>query len=216
MAQTTVHITPGLCIASLLVIEHPRFRSGYEQGIAWSLFHRETTGPLDDRYLPDRLTAEIVHCPTSFEAQNEPHLCWRLGFWLGMVHGGVLLLDGNLTPGVSSLVKLQDHYCIRGYYAARHYHFVEAETDDERTMTDTHILEQCRELASEYGTYQDSQGALSYAVGGMLGQLSGALFPWTAEEHARMERESLRILGYVEPLRPGCLAYQYQMSLQPA
>jgi len=179
MARTSVHITPGLCIASLLVIEHPRFHNGYEQGVAWSLFHRETTGPFDDLYLPDRFTAEMVHYPTSFAAQNEPHLCWRLGFWLGMIHGGVLLPNGKLIPGVSSLVNLHDQSCLRGYDAARHYHFVEADTDDERTMTDTHVLEQCRELAIEYGTYQDNQGTLRYAVRGMLGRLSGVLFPWT-------------------------------------
>jgi hypothetical protein len=98
MARTSVHITPGLCIASLLMIEHPRFHAGYEQGVAWSLFHRETTGPLDDLHLPDRLTAEIVHCPSYFEARNEQSLCWRLGFWLGMVHGGVLLPNGSLAP----------------------------------------------------------------------------------------------------------------------
>jgi hypothetical protein len=214
MARTSVHITPGLCIASLLMIEHPRFHAGYEQGVAWSLFHRETTGPLDDLHLPDRLTAEIVHCPSYFEARNEQSLCWRLGFWLGMVHGGVLLPNGSLAPGVTSLVKLRDRQCRRGYDAGRHYHFTEAETDEQRMMTDTHIVEQRRELASEYGIYEDSQGTLRYTMGGVLGRLSGVLFPWTAEEHARMEQESLRILGYVEPLRPGCLAYQ--MSLQPA
>ena len=80
--------------------------------------------------------------------------------------------------------------------------------------TDTHVLEQCRTLAAEYGFYQDGEGTLRYTVGGMLGRFSGVLFPWTAQEHARMERESMRILGYVESLRPGCLAYQ--VSLQPA
>jgi len=115
---------------------------------------------------------------------------------------------------VRSLVTLQDRYCIRGYDAGRHYHFAEAETDEERTMTDTHVLEQCRELATEYGTYQESQGTLRYAIGGVLGRLSGVLFPWTAQERAHMERESMRILGYVESLRPGCLASQ--VSLQPA
>ena len=211
---STLQITPRLRIASLLVMEHPSFHVGYERGSAWSLFEREVTGPLADRYLPDRLTDEIVHCPSLFTPRHEQRLCWWVSFWLGMIHGGVLLRNGQVRPGITSLVTLQDRQCIRGYYAGREYHFVEAETDEQRMMTDTHVLEQCRELAREYGTYRDSQATLCYAVGGMLGRLSGTLFPWTQEEQAHMERESVRILGYVESLRPGCLAYQ--MSLQPA
>jgi len=215
MARTSiVHIPPHLCIASLLLIEHPSFHTGYEQGVAWSLWKRETTGPLDDCYLPDRLTAEVQYCPAFFEAQSEHRLSWRLGSWLGTIHGGVLLPDGSLAPGVTSLITLHDQQVSRGYYAGRHYYFIEAETDEQRMTTDTHILEQCRTLAAEYDTYQDSEGTLRYTIGGMLGRLSGVLFPWTAQEYARMAQESVRILGYVESLRPGCLANQ--MSLQPA
>lgn len=214
MAPSTLQIPPHLCIASLLVMEHPSFRAGYERGLAWSLFERERVGPLADRYLSDRLTEEIVRCPSLFAPSSQQRLGWWVGFWLGMVHGGVLLRNGSLHPCVTALVTLHDRQCIRGYYAGRHYYFTEAETDEQRTVTDTHVLDQCWKLAAEYGTYQDSQGTLRYTIGGMVGRLSGVLFPWTPQEQAQMEQESVRILGYIEPLRPGCLAYQ--MSLQPA
>ena len=216
MAQTSVQVTDRLRIASLFVIHHPSFHVGYGQGVAYTLSERrkDTSHPLSDLFLPDRLTNLIVYHQAAFGAEHDQYFCSQVGYWLGRIHGGVLLPDGSLYPGVSSLVTPQDRYCIRGYDAGRHYHFAEAETDEERTMTDTHVLEQCRELATEYGTYQDSQGTLRYAIGGVLGRLSGMLFPWTAQEHAHMERESMRILGYVESLRPGCLAYQ--VSLQRA
>ena len=214
MALTTLHVTPHLRIASLLAVQHPSFHAGYEHGVAWSVCERATTGPLEDRYLPDLLTEEIEHRPFLFSAPYEQDLCWQVGLWLGMIHGGVLLPDGRLHPDAPTLVSLHDRQMTRGYAAGRCYFFVETETDDERITTDTSLLAHLRELATEYGTYEEKQATLRYSVGGLLGKLSGHLFPWTIQEQGRLEQESLRVLGYVEPLPQRCLARR--LVLQPA
>ena len=211
MTLTTFHVTSHLRLASLLTVHHPSFHAGYEHGVSWNLFERETTGPLEDGYLPDLLTREIERRPSLFTPPYERELCWWTGFWLGMVHGRVLLPDGSLHPGATTLVTLHDWQCTRGYDAGRCYFFVEAETDEERIVTDTALLDYLRERAAEYGPCK--QATLRYAVGGLLGKASGHLFPWTSQEQKQLEQESLRILGYVEPLSQQCLA---RLILQPA
>ena len=53
-----------------------------------------------------------------------------------------------------------------------------------------------RELAQEYGTYQDAEQTVRFCIGCILGELSGRLFPWTREEQHALEEESIRLLGY--------------------
>ncbi len=169
-------------------------------GSPGAFFERETTGPLEDSYFPNRLTREIEQFPSLFHAQHEEKLCWWAGFWTGIIHGGVLLPDGSLHPEATALVTLYDQDITQGYYAGRQYFFVEVETDDQRTMTDTNLLDRLRELTAEYCTYEHPQAVLRFSIGGLLGSLSGPFFPWTAQEQARLEQESLRLLGYIEPL----------------
>ncbi len=108
---------------------------------------------------------------------------------------------------MTTLISLRDPDLTRGYYAGRHYFFVEAETDEQRIMTDTQVLDRLRELADEYDTYEEAQKVLRFSVGGLLGLFSGPLFPWTWEEQARLEQESVRFWATWNP----CLSIAWRV-----
>ena len=203
-----------LHVPSLVDIQQSAFHKGYQDGLAYALLEKqEEPGPLHDLYLADIFT--LARLFGYFDKQQEQHLYAHVGFALGEIHGSVLLPDGMLRREVTALVALQDPDIARGYHAGREFFFVEADSDEERTLTDGQLLERLRELDAEYETYQDNQQTLRFSVGGLLGLLSGPLFFWTPQEEQKREQESLKILGYVEPLYQECLAARLTL-FQPA
>lgn len=141
-----------------------------------------------------------------FDKHYEEHILSSVGFALGMIHGAVQLADGTLQKDATTLVRLHDEEIARGYRVGREYFFIEAETDEEWTITDTYLINQLYLLAEEYRLYQNPERTVRYHLGCLLGRMSGHLFPWTRAEQSAYEQECIRILGEPEELRPNCIA----------
>jgi hypothetical protein len=70
------------------------------------------------------------------------------------------------------------------------YYFIDAQPD-ERTFTDAGLLErlQVQELQCDSVAFHDEEDTWYYAIGCILGELSGQLFPATSQEFAQWEAE---------------------------
>ncbi len=195
MATTKHDVTP------LLDIQNAEFAHQYQLGAYWARYGDEQgNGPQPDTYF-------IVNVTTFIESGhlNDLRSAWfpNLGFFLGMVHGGVLNPRKNeLWSNVTALVKLSDPQVIRGYRAGRVWFFYEADPG-ERRLTDTHIMLRLHELATERHEYMDEQGTINFTLGCILGDLSGQVFPLTQEEHERTQEEDRRFLAEYEARKAG-------------
>ncbi len=215
MATPRLEAVHRLHIFPLLTIHREVFREQYDYGLARSLYEtREHRLHLNDLYLVDAFMRmqDTLH---SFDGLNQKHLYAHLGLTLGEIHGGVLSSCGTIRPDISTLVTLRDEEVKRGYRAGREFYFTEADTEQEWQWTEDRLLEWFRELAQEYDTYQDAERTVRFCIGCILGELSGRLFPWTAQEQHIIEEESIRLLGYVCRINPRSLAAQ-QFSIQTA
>ncbi|HEU5227414.1 MAG TPA: hypothetical protein VFU49_06340 [Ktedonobacteraceae bacterium] len=215
MAVPCIEKRSRLRISPLMSIQHTIFREQYEHGLAYVLFEeQEQPTPLHDLYLVDMflLARNLFHF---FDGQHQPHLHAHFGLTLGEIHGGVLSpTSGTVRSDVTTLVTLADEEIMRGYRAGREFYFTEADSEPEWHWTEDRLFERLEELAQEYDTYQDASRTIRFAIGGILGELSGPLFPWTAEEQRAVEAESIKELGYVCPLNPGSIAAR-QLLIQP-
>jgi hypothetical protein len=81
----------------------------------------------------------------------------------------------------SYFVEHLETYITRGYRAGREWYFYEA-SPRERWQTESDLIERLREVAREHLHFRDQQATLRYAFGCILGELSGHLFPKTAQE----------------------------------
>src|SRR5579883_182157 len=221
MATARCEALRRLHIAPLMRIQDAIFRKQYERGLASVLFEErevealeEPPTPLHDLCLVDMFTLarNLFHL---FDGHHQQCLYAHFGLTLGEIHGSVLSpSSGSVRPEVSTLVTLEDEEVIRGYRAGRVFYFTEADGEQEWCWTEERLLERLEELAQEYDTYQDASRTVRFAIGGILGELSGPLFPWTTEEQRAIEAESIKELGYVCPLNPGSIAAR-QFMMQP-
>ncbi|HLG65873.1 MAG TPA: hypothetical protein VKY19_28410 [Ktedonosporobacter sp.] len=208
-ALRRLHIPP------LMSMQHAIFREQYEQGLINVLFEEEQEEPsipLHDLYLVDMFTLarNLFHL---FDGQHRPSLYAHFGLTLGEIHGSVLSpTSGTVRQDVTTLVTLEDEEVIRGYQAGREFYFTEADCEQEWRWTEERLLERLEELAREYDTYQDTSRTVRFAIGGILGELSGPLFPWTTKEQRTIEAESIKELGYVCPLNPGSIAARQYLA----
>lgn len=177
---TELHVTP------LIDIRSASFATSYAQGVYWCLYgeHGYAT-PLPDRYFVKNLQAYVTE--GYFDGRHE-HCLPFIGFYLGMIHGGVLTRRGQLRHDVATLVRLQHQQVTRGYSVGREWYFYEA-TPQEQWQTDTGLLEHLRELASEYRYFRNQAATLYWSFGCTLGELSGHLFPKTTRESQAWEAE---------------------------
>lgn len=167
--------TRKLRVSPLLDIQSAEFAKQYELGVWWAMHGDEQgNGPQPDRYLITNLTRHIAsghfHDLTS---------SWfpQLGFYLGMVHGGILSPQtGKQRPKVSTLVFLCDPNFTRGYRAGREWYFFDAQPD-ERRLSETYVIKRLYELATEHQQYREEQSTLNFSYGCLLGELSGQPFP---------------------------------------
>ncbi len=185
MAEQRQAITP------LVDIQHADFAHQYELGVWWSHYgDHQGNGPQPDTYLVVNLKTCAVH--GYFDGQHE-HLLSHIGFYLGMIHGGVLSPQtGKLRPDVTTLVTLCDTSIARGYRAGREWFFNEAEPHEQR-RTDSTFIERLRESITEMLSFQDSDETWNYSIGCVLGELSGQLFPETPQEHQHWEKTRRKV-----------------------
>ncbi len=110
-----------------------------------------------------------------------------IGFHFGRLHGAILSpKTGKLRLDVTALVHFQNENAAHGYEVGREYYFLEAQPD-ERTCTDASLLKRLQELHHESVAFHDGEDTWYYAIGCILGELSGQLFPATSQEYAQWE-----------------------------
>lgn len=193
MATTRHEVTP------IVDIQSAAFGHQYQLGAYWARYGDEqSNGPQSDRYLIENMT-KLLQSGQMTALQNDrfPHL----GFYLGMAHGGVLNPQtGELQLHLTNLVTLSDPNFARGYRAGRVWFFYEADPD-ERRLTDASLVQRIHELATERHEYRDEESTVNFALGCLLGELSGQLFPLTHDEHERIQRKDRQFLAEDEAQR---------------
>lgn len=182
-----------LAVRPLLNLNAPDLVEQYQQGVSCCL-HRKHNRPLSDR---DVIATFHSRKTCWLDAGDEQSMRKDAVYFIGMVHGGLLLPDGTLRRTSATLVTLDEKNAQRGYYAGRQFHFLDADTEEEWYMTDAALIDELRDLAHESVIYQGYQHIVAYALGSLLGRLSGQLFPWTRQEQHAFEAESIKFLGYV-------------------
>jgi hypothetical protein len=204
-AQPTFRITKTVAIPPLVELHNPVFQKWYRHGVRWCHHDRQDEGPLDGHYLADNLLHHMQE--GSFNGgQRDNDLYQWIAFYLGMIHGSIILPNGTLRRDVTTLVRLDNVETRRGYGAGRAYFFLDADTDEERNMTDIALVNRIKCYALDHMRHHESLESWYYVIGNILGELSGHVFPWTREEHHAYEEDSIREVGYVCKLPQGCLA----------
>ena len=144
----SLHITKNVSIPPLVAIHTPLFQKWYRIGVRWCHKDRVGEGPLPDRYLADNLLHLMQQ--GHFDGQHDDDLFQWIAFHLGMIHGGVLTPDGTVRRDVTTLVTLHDTETRRGYEAGRRYFFLDADTDEERSQTDSALIERIKRYVVEH------------------------------------------------------------------
>ncbi|HZS75557.1 MAG TPA: hypothetical protein VFA41_03010 [Ktedonobacteraceae bacterium] len=172
--QQLVRVTP------LLNPETSTFAEHYQRGLHWFLIEQqERSGPLFDADVVE--TFRSWTCAGLFDDLRKTSSRQTVGFYLGTIHAGVLSpLTCQLRSDVTTLVRLQHPDAMRGYHAGRVWFFDAAELQ-ERRYTESRLLERLRESLLEMVQWQDSEETWYFAIGCLLGELSGPLFPLRAE-----------------------------------
>jgi hypothetical protein len=163
----------------LLDIQSTAFAEQYERGVWWSMHGEEQgTGPFSIRSL--KATLERYSAHRSCE-QQDPSWRSHIGFFIGMYHGGVLSPHtGQLRPNVNALIVLDSPDVTRGYRVGREAFFHEVEP--HYRYSEHTLIEHLHELIREESFWKEPEEIWDYALGCLLGELSGSLFSETPEE----------------------------------
>jgi len=192
---TSLRITSRLQITPLLDIHHLPFEKLYRDGVCWSLFQERPNRPMSDRFVYEQLRASLTE--TDIDGQQAYWLS-LIGFHLGRVHGAILSpTTGKPRPDVTALTSLSNENAARGYQVGREWYFIEAQPQ-ERTYTDASLLERLQELQRESVFFHDEEETWYFALGCILGELSGQLFPATDQEYRQWEVERLAVLAEMD------------------
>ncbi len=111
--MATLQITKKLHIPPFIDIQSTTFAKRYVSGVHWRLFGWRVHGeivvqdPLPEHYLIDNL--KLCARLNRFDGDQDEPLRADLGFFLGMLHGGVLTPDGTLRPDANTLVIIHTH-----------------------------------------------------------------------------------------------------------
>jgi hypothetical protein len=200
-----LQVTKTLSIVPLVTFQSSDFPTWYSHGVWWSQHGREGHGSLEDTYIPDCLVRGIER--RAYTNPTDRNLARDVAFWLGMIHGGVVTDSGVLQQDITTLVRLQDTDCLHGYRVGRQFFFTEADTPEDWMFTETRLLASIYDVLDDY-QYSPNTRDIRYALGDLLGHLSGQIFPWTTEEQDAFDEEHMRLCGHVAHLDPRCLAMQ--------
>ena len=204
---TPLRITNKLPVTPLLDICNDNFAMCYSNGLRWLLYGGyKGDKPVPDSYLVENLKRDAAK--GFLDGQHDAYLP-SLGFYFGMIHGGILSPEtGQLHPHVTTLVKFTQQVAMQGYTVGRrdclYYPQPDAHFD-----TETALLAELCAIARDLRDYPDDGTNWYYSVGCILGNLSAALFPATAQEWQQWEAEyrmwQARIISQeceTEPLEP--------------
>ncbi len=181
--MATLQITKQVHITPLIDIQSLTFAQRYVSGVRWRLFgwrthgEIEAQGPLPEHYLINNLKmcARLNH----FDGGHDEPLREDIGFFLGMLHAGVLTPDGTLRPDANTLVVIHTQDFREAYERGRRDHFTRSE---ELVHTEDELLELFKAHAQDNLSLGREQDTLRWAVGCTVGELCGRLFPLTQAE----------------------------------
>ena len=127
-----LQITKKLAVTPLFDIESDTFADTYRNGLWWSLYGEcEGEKPLPDSYLADNLKRDANK---GLLIGQQDDLLYHVGFYFGMVHGGILCpRTGQQRPDVTALATFTHPNARRGYSVARRDHFYYADITYVRT-----------------------------------------------------------------------------------
>jgi hypothetical protein len=175
--QTPLQIAKKLTVTPLLDIHNAEFAKHYSSGVWWGLFgEMEDDGPLADRYLVDNLTRNAEK--GYFDGLHNDWLPF-IGFYIGVIHAGVLSRQGILRSDITTHVTFTDLECAHGYHIGRRDHLY---YHDPPTLplSDSALLRELCETAHDLQQFPDDDGSgWYYSEGCLLGAFSATLFPAT-------------------------------------
>lgn len=187
-----LQVTPRLHVTPLLAFDHHAFERFYLEGLWWSLFNERSTNLVSDHSLLQSLRATLTDTCTDGQCSHEFP---SIGFSFGRLHGAALSPQtGQFRPGITMLADFQNENAARGYGVGREWYFTEAQPD-EQVFTDIKLMERLRELHRESVAFHDEESTWYYAIGCILGELSGPLFPATSQENTQWEAERQKWLA---------------------
>ncbi|MGH2496271.1 MAG: hypothetical protein ACRDIV_16365 [Ktedonobacteraceae bacterium] len=182
---TRLPIASRLHVTPLFDIQHPPFAKLYRDGVYWSLFNERCASPLTDRSFLTNLR-ETLNNADGVEQHG------TIGFHFGRLHGAILSPDtGRPRAGVTTLASFQHMEAARGYAIGREWYFTDA-SPAERTHSDASVLEVLHQLQHDSLRFHDEEATWYYALGSLLGELSGSLFPAAHEEYIHWQEEERR------------------------
>ena len=136
---------------------------------------------------------------STFDGQHQVAARDFVGYHLGAMHGTIITTTGGVCQDVAALAKLDTNDAWRGYLAGRHFFFYEA-TPQERRVADTYLIERLHEIAEECTSWHDTDAVWQYAIAGILGELSGQVFPLTLEDQAYWQAQERAVLAEMAQL----------------
>jgi len=176
----TLQISNKLMVTPLIDIQSAEFAKQYKLGVRWSMYGDEQgQGPVPASYLVTNLQR---YAQQDYFSTNDPYHLSHLGFFFGMYQGGILSPHtGQRRPEATALAHLDHRDAKRGYRAGRTFYFVDAEPHEQR-YTEGRLIERLRESVTEMAVWRDGESTWFFAVGCLLGELSGQCFPMTVAE----------------------------------
>ena len=186
-----LQITKKLHITPLIGIQSSTFAERYVSGVHWRLFgwrrhgEVEAQGPLPEDYLIDNL--KMCAKINRFDGRHDESLRADIGFFLGMLHGGVFTSTGTLRPDATTLVIIHTNDFREGYERGRRDYFTRYE---EIIHTEDELLDLLEARAQDNLYLGGEQDTLRWAVGCSVGELSGRVFPLTQSEQSYLHPTS--------------------------
>lgn len=176
---TTITVRRNFSVQSLLDIEDPEFAHWYGLGVFWAMYgDQQGNGLYCDAYIIDTIQHGVS---SGWYGDRMSSWFAHVGFYLGMLHGGMLdPVTGLLRPS-ETLVVLTDPDFTKGYHVGRDYCFTEALLEG-RHLSDQLFNEAVHTWALDYATWHESDKTLRYCLGCRIGELSGALLPLSVDE----------------------------------
>jgi hypothetical protein len=181
--MANLQISKKLHITPLIDIQSATFAERYVSGVWWRLFgwrrhgEIEAQGPLPEDYLIDNL--KMCAKINRFDGRHDESLRADIGFFLGMLHGGVLTPAGTLRPDATTLVIIHTSDFGEGYERGRRDYFTRYE---DLVHTEDELVDLFKARAQDNLYLGREQDTLRWAIGCTVGELSGRLFPLTQQE----------------------------------
>lgn len=185
-----LRITKKLHVTPLCDIRHREVANAYVEGLYESLCNCHELVPVS--HLVECLQHTITL--STFNGQHQAAARDFVGYHFGAMHGTILTDTGNLRQDAATLAALDSNDARRGYLAGRHFFFHEA-TPQERHFTDANLIERLHEIAQECTSWHDPNEVWQYAIAGILGELSGQVFPISAEDQVYWDTQERAVLA---------------------